>query len=171
MRQQTALLLVLSSVLVLAGCQRMSGSRNLAAPLPATPTTAVAQTELQPLDPLADPAAGQTSLAGGQTNLAVAEPAGAISVTRSDLAGGWKISSAGDNCMAFMALTAWSGGYRANTRGCGSPLLSSIAAWDLNGKQVILKDGSGNVIAQLFATAGQQFVGQSVTGTQISLFR
>lgn len=169
MKQNAALILVLSSVLVASGCQRLSGSRQMAAPLPAAPTASVAQNELQPLDPLAEPTAGQP-VGNGQA-IAMAEPSGAVNVSRSDLAGGWKVSSGGDNCMAFMALTAWSGGYRANTRGCGTPLLNSVAAWDLNGKQVVLKDGSGNVLAQLFAANTQQFSGQTVSGAPISMFR
>nr|WP_280114425.1 protease inhibitor Inh/omp19 family protein [Roseibium hamelinense] len=85
--------------------------------------------------------------------------------------GGWKLASGGDNCMAFMTLTTWSGGYRANTRGCATPALSSISAWDLTGKQVVLKDGNGAPVAQLYATSAQQFNGQTSAGSAVSLFR
>ncbi len=173
MKRSVAIALAVSCVVVVAGCQRLSGGRNYAAPLPATPTTPVGQGELQPLDPLA-PAPGTVEGGVPGSDLAaapVAEPAGALEIGRSDMAGGWKITSAGDNCMAFMALTAWSGGYRANTRGCSTPLLSGIAAWNLSGKQVSLKDGSGNIIAQLYATSAEQFNGQTSTGAPISLYR
>jgi hypothetical protein len=73
--------------------------------------------------------------------------------------------------MAFMTLTTWSGGYRANTRGCASPALSGIAAWDLNGNQVVLKDGSGVIVAQLYSNAPGQFNGQTSAGAPISLYR
>lgn len=73
--------------------------------------------------------------------------------------------------MAFMTLTSWSGGYRANTRGCTSPVLSGISAWDLTGNQVVLKDGSGQIVAQLYSSAPGKFNGQTSTGSPISLYR
>jgi protease inhibitor Inh len=170
------LVLVLGLVVLAAGCQRLSGGRNYAAPLPATPTTPVGTGDLAPLDPnaappvgstLTDPLAPSTDLA----NNPVAAPANAQQVGRTDLLGGWKLQSSGDNCMAFMTLTTWSGGYRANTRGCATPVLSGIAAWDLNGNQVVLKDGSGAIVAQLYSSAAGQFNGQMSTGAPISLYR
>ena len=146
------LVLVFGLVVLVAGCQRFSGGRNYAEPLPATPTTPVGSDTLAPLDPnapplgstITDPNASATDLASNP----VSAPANAQDVGRTDLLGGWKLASAGDNCMAFMTLTTWSGGYRANTRGCASPVLSGISAWDLQGKQVVLKDGSGLIVAQ-----------------------
>ncbi|MEJ8475168.1 protease inhibitor Inh/omp19 family protein [Roseibium algae] len=178
MKRGVTVALVLSSALVVAGCQRFSGNSNYATPLPATPTTPVGQGNLQPLDPLAPvpgPGVVEQGVPGAPgTDLSVApvaEPSGAVEIGRSDMAGGWKISSAGDNCMAFMALTAWSGGYRANTRGCATPALSGVSAWDLSGKQVVLKDASGGIVAQLYASSTEQFNGQTATGAPISLYR
>ena len=154
------------------GCQRFSGNRQYAAPLPATPTTPVGQGDLQPLDgsvpgsPYDDAGTG-TDVAANT----LAEPTGALEVSRSDMLGGWKLSSGTDNCMAFMTLTTWSGGYRANTRGCSSPLLSGVSAWDLSGKQVVLKDANGQTVAQLYATSAQQFSGQTANGVPASLYR
>ncbi len=167
--------LIVGLVVLAAGCQRLSGSRNYAEPLPATPTTPVGTGTLAPLDPNApppgtavnDPNAALTDLASNP----VAAPANAQNVGRTDLLGGWKLSSSGDSCMAFMTLTAWSGGYRANTRGCATPVLSGISAWDLNGNQVVLKDGSGLIVAQLYSSAPGQFNGQTSTGSPISLYR
>lgn len=168
------IVLVVGLVVLAAGCQRFSGGRNYAAPLPATPTTPVGTGTLAPLDPnappgatLGDPGAQPADLA----NNPVSAPANAQQIGRTDLLGGWKVSSAGDNCMAFMTLTTWSGGYRANTRGCASPALSGIAAWDLNGNQVVLKDGSGLIVAQLYSSASGQFNGQTSAGSPISLYR
>jgi len=168
--------LILGVVATVAGCQRFSGGRNYAAPLPASPTTPVGESTLQPLDPNAPPPGTVLDQPQAQqpTDLAsapVAPPADAVEVDRSDMLGGWKIASGGDNCMAFMTLTTWTGGYRANTRGCATPVLSGISAWDLQGKQVVLKDGSGNLVAQLYAAAGGQFNGQTSTGAPVSLFR
>lgn len=167
------LVLVVGLVILAAGCQRFSRSPNYAAPLPATPTTPVDAGTLTPLDPNA-PGAGLNDPSAQPTDLAsnpVAAPAGAKEVGRTDLLGGWKLTSAGDSCMAFMTLTTWSGGYRANTRGCNSPVLSGISAWDLNGNQVVLKDGAGLIVAQLYSSASGQFNGQTSSGQPISLFR
>ncbi|MTI00247.1 protease inhibitor Inh/omp19 family protein [Roseibium sp. RKSG952] len=172
MKRKVITALTIGVLLVSAGCQRLSGGPKYAAPLPATPTTPVGQGELQPLDQSV-PAPGTTLDGTGQgTDVAsVAEPAGALNIGRSDMLGGWKLSSAGDNCMAFMTLTTWSGGYRANTRGCSSPALANVSAWDLSGKQVVLKDSSGAPVAQLYATSAQQFNGQTSSGSPVSLFR
>jgi hypothetical protein len=165
--------LIVGLVVLAAGCQRLSGGRNYAAPLPATPTTPVGSGQLAPLDPnaqgtgLDDPSAQPTDLASNP----VAAPADAKEVGRTDLLGGWKLASGSDNCMAFMTLTSWSGGYRANTRGCTSPVLSGISAWDLTGNQVVLKDGSGQIVAQLYSSAPGKFNGQTSTGSPISLYR
>ncbi|WP_209000879.1 protease inhibitor Inh/omp19 family protein [Stappia sp. BW2] len=165
--------MIVGLVVLAAGCQRLSGGRNYAAPLPATPTTPVGSGQLAPLDPnaqgagLDDPSAQPTDLASNP----VAAPADAKEVGRTDLLGGWKLASGSDNCMAFMTLTSWSGGYRANTRGCTSPVLSGISAWDLTGNQVVLKDGSGQIVAQLYSSAPGKFNGQTSTGSPISLYR
>lgn len=161
----------------MAGCQRLSGGRNYATPLPATPTTPVGQGDLQPLDGSAPPYGttlgepGAATPPGTDVAAAPVEPAGALEVGRSDMLGGWKISAGGDTCMAFMTLTTWTGGYRANTRGCSSPLLSSISAWDLVGKQVILKDASGQMVARLYASSAQKFDGQTAAGVPAALYR
>ncbi|MFD1697187.1 protease inhibitor Inh/omp19 family protein [Roseibium aestuarii] len=177
MKRNVTLMLVLGVALSMTACQRLSSSRNYAAPLPATPTTPVGQTDLQPLDPLAQPADGQladataTDPAAAGTQVAAAAPSGARSISRSDMAGGWKLASGADNCMAFMALTAWSGGYRANTRGCNSAELGSISAWDVSDKQVVLKNASGGTVATLYASSDVQFSGQTASGAPVSLSR
>lgn len=175
MKRGAQLVAICGLVVLAAGCQRLSGGPNYAAPLPATPTTPVNSGTLQPLDPNATTVSdGLTAGPASTTDLAsnpVAAPQGAQQVGRTDLLGGWKLSSAGDNCMAFMTLTTWSGGYRANTRGCNSPVLSGIAAWDLSGNQVVLKDGSGQVVAQLYSSQAGQFNGQTATGAPVSLYR
>lgn len=177
MKRAAHLLTVAGLVVLAAGCQRFSGGPNYAAPLPATPTTPVNSGALQPLDPNAPvtTAAIDPSQADGATGLATdpaaAAPANAQQVGRTDLLGGWKLASGADNCMAFMTLTTWSGGYRANTRGCATPVLTGISAWDLNGNQVVLKDGAGQVVAQLYSSQSGRFDGQTATGLPVSLYR
>ncbi|QDG74695.1 protease inhibitor Inh/omp19 family protein [Labrenzia sp. PHM005] len=177
MKRAAKMGLVVGLVILAAGCQRLSSGPKYAEPLPATPTTPVASGALQPLDPNA-PGAG-TAVAAIDSNGAGAAgaagtltaPANAQQVGRTDLLGGWKLASGADNCMAFMTLTTWSGGYRANTRGCSEPVLSGISAWDLNGNQVVLKDGSGQTVAQLYSSESGRFDGQTATGAPVSLYR
>lgn len=92
-------------------------------------------------------------------------------VGRSDLLGGWKIAAGPDQCQLFMNLTAWKGGYRATTRGCSSPALQNVSAWDLNGNQVTLKDGNGAAIGSAYKTGPDRFSGQTAGGTRIAFYR
>lgn len=167
-----------------AGCQRFGGGNYSAPPLPATPTTPVSGGQLQPLtpapgpvttDPMAPlpgtPAATGTAPGPVASLPAAPAPADSREVGRNDMLGGWKITSGSSNCMLFMTLTTWSGGYRANTRGCSDATLSGVSAWDLSGKQVVLKDGSGGEIARLYATSGERFSGQTSSGAAVSLAR
>src|SRR5664279_3054016 len=68
---------------------------------------------------------------------------------RTDLLGGWTITSGTDSCQLFMTLTSWTGGYRASTRGCTTELLKSISAWNLSGSDVILAGQAGTPVAKL----------------------
>ncbi|RAI04512.1 hypothetical protein DLJ53_04410 [Acuticoccus sediminis] len=107
----------------------------------------------------------------GGTNVAAAQPS-SVSVGRTDLLGGWTISSGGDNCQLFMSLTTWTGGYRASTRGCSQPSLAGIAAWDLNGSTVTLKGGDGSAaVATLRANSAQNFSGSTAEGSGITVSR
>ncbi|NBN65016.1 AprI/Inh family metalloprotease inhibitor [Microvirga tunisiensis] len=168
-----------------AGCQRFGGGQYSAPPLPATPTTPVSGGQLTPLTVpapgavSAEPMAPQPGLpaatpAPGQQVAALPAapaPATAREIGRNDMLGGWKIASGSSNCMLFMTLTTWTGGYRANTRGCNDATLSSVSAWDLSGKQVVLKDNSGGEVARLYAGAGESFSGQTSAGSAVTLSR
>lgn len=185
-RKGVAALAVLAS-LPLAACGRLGfddGPRPARyAPLPAAPTKPVTQGELQPLPPVpgqepvtqgglpppdmpAAPGAPPPAVAAVDTT---AEKA--VTVGRTDLLGGWKISSGGDSCQLFMTLTTWSGGYRATTRGCNSAQLQKISAWDLQGKQVTLKGADGAVVATLFGAGGERFNGSTSERQGVSLAR
>lgn len=172
----------------LAGCQRLGYGSDRPAPLPATPTAPVASQSLEPLPPLdgapTDPGLAQPGVpldgsapADAGTQIAAADPqasappANAREIGRSDMLGGWSIVSGADNCKLFMTLTTWSGGYRANSRGCASPQMQGISAWDLQGKQVVLKDAGGATVAELHSTGGEAFSGRTAAGTPIQVFR
>jgi hypothetical protein len=91
---------------------------------------------------------------------------------RSELLGGWTVSSGAETCQLFMTLTSWTGGYRATTLGCQSTELKSISAWNLEGTQIVLAGGTGSPIARLSSTGGNRFDGQTLTqGTPISFYR
>jgi hypothetical protein len=90
---------------------------------------------------------------------------------RTDLLGGWTISSAGDSCQLFMTLTSWTGGYRASTRGCSNATLKSISAWNLAGTQVTLAGAGGAPVAHLSSSGASRFDGTVDSGGQISFYR
>ena len=181
---------LLALALSLGACQRLGWGSSVD-PLPASPTQPVSSGALAPVDlvppdravdangePL-PPVDGQNpdGMPADGTDVASAgpvvpsEPAGSQEVGRTDMLGGWSVASGGDRCQLFMTLTTWSGGYRASTRGCGSATLKTISAWDLNGKQVILKDKGGERIATLYSSGAERFNGQTVGGSAISVSR
>jgi len=122
---------------------------------------------------------GTESGADGETGTASAPPPPAapavtasLNVGKADLAGGWTLESGGETCQLFMSLTSWSGGYRATTKGCNLPHLVAIASWNLNGKQVQLKNAKGEILAYLYPTAAERFTGSTHRGgTQVGFYR
>jgi hypothetical protein len=95
----------------------------------------------------------------------------ARSLSMSDLAGDWALTSGGDSCRVTMSLTTWAGGRRAMSRGCTAPELQRISAWVLDGKQVILKGSDGAMVASLYSAQPEQFAGTTVTRQPIALSR
>ena len=95
-----------------------------------------------------------------QPQVAGNAPAGTGGIGRTDLLGGWTITSSGDSCQLFMTLTSWTGGYRASPRGCNSDVLKSISAWNLQSGQVILAGQGGSPVAHLASSGTNRFDGQ-----------
>lgn len=162
------------SLLGLAACggfrSPLGSSPSGVPPLQPAPTTPVESMQLppppgmeEPQQPVDEAAAAAQLQEAQQSAVAIAKP---------DLAGAWTISSGGETCKLFMNLTSWTGGYRANTRGCASEELKSIGAWDLGGKEVTLKDSSGSPVARLYASAPQRYSGQlEVSKRGVQVFR
>jgi hypothetical protein len=69
-----------------------------------------------------------------------------------------------------MTLTSWTGGYRASTKGCATPLLKSISAWNLQGTNVILAGAGGAPVATLASSGTNRFDGQA-NGQSVTFYR
>lgn len=184
MKSATQIVLPAALSLALAACVGpLARQERAPAPapqrLPAAPAGQVTQSELPPpaaaaADSAATPAAGtQVAALGPQpAGAAAATPATTqVEIGRTDLLGGWTVSSGGSNCQLFMSLTSWSGGYRASTKGCASPELQSVSAWNLEGQQVKLVNESGATAVRLYAASKTQFSGQTGSGAAVSVSR
>jgi Protease inhibitor Inh len=97
-------------------------------------------------------------------------PATALDIKKETMVGSWKVNTGGTSCQMFLTLTNLGSGSRGGTRGCGNEL-SLMNSWEVTGKQVVVKDRDGNVVAQFTKTAENQFSGQSNAGTPLSLSR
>lgn len=163
---------VCCGALLLSGC---FGSKPKVQSLPPAQTAPVRTAALPPPPAAETPAPiSDEPLPDAEAPPAATVPpeTAALEIGRTDLLGGWALSSGGQTCQLFMSLTTWTGGYRASTRGCTAPGLSEISAWDLNGKTVTLKGGEGAVpVASLVATNPQTFNGATAQGASITVSR
>lgn len=169
MTVRTPLPVLILTALVITGCISRG---NRPPPVVAAPSQPVQLAELPP-PPEAEAPISDEALPDAPGQVAsLPDEATAVSVGRTDLVGGWTVSSGGDTCGLFMSLTTWTGGYRASTRGCNSPTLSGISAWDLQGTTVSLKGGEGaGPVASLRATSPTSFQGATVDGAPITVSR
>lgn len=176
--------------IALAGCGAvgaigfpLGGQPEQPAAPPQSLTPVTEQVVVTPLPP-ADPGYDQGPVAPVNPNVppvaadpnapqvAALPPAGGVEIGRTDLLGGWTVTSGTDTCELFMTLTAWVGGYRASTRGCQSTTLSGISAWNLENNVVILASADGTPLAHLRATTSTRFEGTvDAGGVPISFFR
>ncbi|WP_185984216.1 protease inhibitor Inh/omp19 family protein [Aureimonas mangrovi] len=174
----------LAAMMALAGCQQSVptlGGGNVGGPAPLSPAPRgqVYSNQLPPPPP--PPASSQTiqpvlnpdgTAVNGTTTPGAAptQTASAAPVTREGLVGAWRVSSGGGNCQIFMALTQWSGGYRAASRGCPGQV-ADVSAWDVSGSQVVLRSNSGDTVATLNNAGGTRYEGTTTGGQPISLYR
>ena len=182
LRFHTLMTVAVTAVLA-SGCSLMSFGRDepryqAPEPLAAVPSGSVTGA---PLPPPGQAAPGMTAPVA-PTGLAALDPsaqapgapppvAGEAPVGRTDLLGGWTISSAGDSCQLFMTLTTWAGGYRASTRGCTNASLQTISAWNMEGGQVQLLNDAGSTLARLYPQSKTQFSGQTEGGGPVTVSR
>jgi hypothetical protein len=173
--------ILIAAAVAVSGCQSSRfgtyDTRPQPAPLTAAPTDPVTGGQLPP--PVQPDAASPSDFpnAPGEDGTAVGTDGGSIQqvatagpVSREQLVGAWKVTTAGSSCQMFMALTKWTGGFRAASRGCPGDA-ASVAAWDVQGQQVVLSDSNGNKVATLFPTGSGSFNGQTTGGSAISLSR
>jgi hypothetical protein len=160
-------LIALCTLVAVAGCQRTVGPfQSEPAPLTPAPVGNVQSGQLG--TPGDFPEAPATTAPPAEEYETAA--AGAPDITRESLVGRWTVSSSGSSCDLFLALTKWTGGYRAATRGCNNEA-ALVSAWDVNGKQVVLSDNSGNQFARLYKSGEERYEGQTTSGQSISLSR
>jgi len=182
----------LGLLVALAGCTRTADLNQgglvptrSAAPLQPAPLTPVNGGALQPVNPTAPPSTTSAENlqpekyvppttanenAGAEKAVVVAA-ASSKPVTRQALVGAWTVSTGGSHCQIFLALTKWSGGYRAASRKCSAVSISDVQAWDVKGKKVILVDSSGSIAATLYRSANERYDGSTKSGGAISFSR
>ncbi|WP_182087249.1 protease inhibitor Inh/omp19 family protein [Aureimonas sp. ME7] len=169
----------LAALLTVAGCQSAAptfgGSSGGPAPLRPAPTGQVYSNQLPPpppppASPVTQTPPPVTDTAANGAAPAPTQTASAAPVTREGLVGAWRVSSGGGNCQIFMALTQWTGGYRAASRGCPGQV-ADVSAWDVSGSQVVLKDSGGSTVATLSNTGGTRYEGTTSGGQSVSLYR
>lgn len=166
---------------MLAGCMSFMDRRG-PGPLPATPTTPVASSTLNPpvqmsdlsSESLAEAAGEDGTPIDGTVDTALAPPLAdgeSAEVSEDDLIGVWSASTPSATCSINLSLTTWTGGYRASTRNCGDVQLAALSAWSVEGRQVLLKGEDGAPLARLFRTGGTRYAGQLESGQGLTVFR
>jgi hypothetical protein len=99
-----------------------------------------------------------------------APPATALDVKKEAMVGNWRVAAGPSNCDMFLTLTNLGSGSRGGTRGCAGEL-TAMGSWEVSGKQVVLKDRSGNPIGNLYKTADNRYEGTTSSGQPITLSR
>ena len=172
--------------LAAAGCQssRFDSINTRTEPLTPAPSGQVTSGQLPPptasgpTDPAAFPPAPGTQAPGTQVASAtpgagpapVTPPANATPVTKEALIGAWKVNTGGSGCQMMLSLTKMSSDFRAASLRCPGDA-ANVAAWNVAGSQVVLKDNSGNTVARLYASGAQRYDGQTTGGQPISFTR
>jgi hypothetical protein len=70
----------------------------------------------------------------------------------------------------MLSLTKQSADFRAASLRCPGDA-AGVAAWNVAGQQVVLKDNTGNTVARLYSSGAERYDGQTVSGQTISFSR
>ncbi|HET7412986.1 MAG TPA: protease inhibitor Inh/omp19 family protein [Pararhizobium sp.] len=167
--------LVLAVAVALTGCERTAYRTELPspsqpAPLTPAPVGGVEQSQLPPPGANSQFPAAPGESAPGTQQQANLGSANGPEIKRESLIGRWTVTSGGSSCDLFLALTKWTGGYRAASRNCAN-ITANVSAWDVKGNQVVLSDNIGNQIASLSQTGNEQYSGSTAAGQPITLTR
>lgn len=193
LNMKLAIALGLGATVALSGCTRFGGGglnqggvlptqQNTPTALTPAPTPTVQERVLSPVTPTVEAPKVETPAVETpkveapkiETPVEVAKiepPKNTTPVTRQALIGAWTVSTGGSNCQIFLALTKWSGGYRAASRGCSAAAISDVQAWDVKGSQVVLVNSSGSTAATLFKSTESRYDGSTNGGGAISFSR
>ena len=155
---------------------------NPTPPAASTASNTVAPSELPPAGNAPTDTATAAAPADTTTTAAVQPPAAGSTVasvtkratkpvTREAMIGRWGVQAGSTNCEIFLALTKWSGGYRAATRGCSGSAIGTVQAWDVKDGQVVLIDSNGTRTASLGKAGATLYSGSTAQGGQISFAR
>jgi len=116
------------------------------------------------------PTTDQTLSQNQNANANMQVAANAQDIKKESLVGGWKVNNGGATCDMFLTLTNLGSGSRGGTRGCVGPL-ASMGSWEVDGKQVTMKDRDGNPLARFYKTADNRLDGALTSGQTVSLSR
>ena len=161
-------LIALASVVALAGCQRTAPVYSQPSPLSPAPVGNIENSQLPPAGQAGFPEAPTTTGPSEQQMETVA--ANAPELTLDSLVGRWTLSTGGNSCDVFMAKTKWGQNWKMAPRGCVDQM-KLLDMWNVEGKQVLLSDASGNQIARLYKSGDKRFDGTTASGQPISLNR
>lgn len=189
MQKFTVLAAVILAIGV-SGCTRSNDALRVNTqappkPLPSTPSGNLQSAQLDPVQPQptivepaqpqipqAAPTAPETPTAVQNTQVASIDPEAASKpITHETMTGAWNVNSDNPECRVFLSFTQWSGGYRAGTRRCNDPALTSVSAWDVKGNQVVLVDSNGAQVASLGAVGSERYAGSLSGGKPVTFSR
>lgn len=160
--------------LVLPAVAACSGNSQRVRPLPPAPTGPVVAQPLPGTQPTTPPPQQQAPLPQEEEQppqQMAALPPAQETPTQEAVLGQWGLTGPSDNCQLFVTLTGWTGGYRASTRGCSSPELTGVGAWNIEGNLVVLKDNEGNPVARLAKAGATRYDGRLELGGAVSMNR
>lgn len=181
MRYSTAgVMTLLAAGVLLAGCQSSrfgyyrgsSQTMQSATPQPLTPApSGSVESGTLPPPETGDNAqmSGTPDMQGANTGDQMAM-AGAVDLTPGSVAGVWNATVNGQSCKIATPQTKFGQGYRAGPLRCPGEL-ASLSSWQVEGKQLLFYDGSGQTLARLYSSGGERFDGQTTTGKPIALTR
>lgn len=173
---KAGLLGMLAAGVLLSGCQSArfgyynNSGQAMQSPPPQPLTPAPSGTVQSDTLP---PPGGTDNMQGGMAPGAdnqTAMAANAVDLTPGNVAGVWNATVSGQSCKVATPQTKFGQGYRAGPLRCPGEL-ANLSSWQVQGKQLLFYDGSGQTLARLYSSGNNRFDGQTTTGKPIALTR